>query len=294
MTIIKHNDEANDDMVLKPDLNITFKNKSSIKRSEESGILLEDEQAIAMLEGDISNDNASSGMAVLYAKTKLQADISITYPDHASLKKHVVFIPVIAKYAAAAIILLMISLGAWFIFNPAVGPNHSQYELLTLERISPDIENQITQDIKIEYRVTENMQMGAVPREMMQLGRLEGQSSNQITIPSTLTPSYAVLHARPSNPSSTLRTGTQDMALNEEPKKKTMMGKIFSGIFSRSQSSSGNDYPEAKPGTSENFSLWSIAKLGIKGVNALGDHDYTVVRNYNDKGKVKGVMVLDE
>ena len=82
--------------------------------------------------------------------------------------------------------------------------------------------------------------------------------------------------------------------MNEEPKKKTLAGKIFSGIFGRAKEpfEAGNTEELAK--ASEGFSLWNIVELGVKGVNAMGDHDYTMVPDYNSKGNVKGLIVLEE
>ncbi len=52
----KHKDEGFDEIIFKPDLDIRFGNKSSLKRSEETGIALEDEKAIAIIEGDAEMD----------------------------------------------------------------------------------------------------------------------------------------------------------------------------------------------------------------------------------------------
>jgi len=82
--------------------------------------------------------------------------------------------------------------------------------------------------------------------------------------------------------------------MNEEPKEKTLMGKIFSGMFGRIKAPFEGDNTQSEAGSSEGFSFWRIAELGVKGVNALGDHDYTLVRDYNDKGNVRGLIVVEE
>jgi len=65
-------------------------------------------------------------------------------------------------------------------------------------------------------------------------------------------------------------------------------------MFGRVKAPFESDNTQSETGSSEGFSFWDVAELGVKGVNALGDHDYTVVRDYNDKGNVRGLIVVEE
>jgi hypothetical protein len=287
----KHKDEGFDEMIFKPDLDIRFGNKSSLKRSEETGIPLEDEKAIAIIEGDAEMDKEAFELSVLYAKTKLQPDPVITYPHHASLKKRVAIIPLAARYAAAAAILLLFSLGIWFIFSPDVTPVRQVNDLARLESISTEHISSSQELSDMTYRKAEALQISSPGREIVKIEKINSTSSGHILASPTLASANIVLYSRPSNTQNP-EPGTQDIALNE-PKKKSLAGKIFSGMFSKAKAPFEGNAPSSESESSEGF-LWNLAELGMKGVNAMGDHDYTVVRDYNNKGNVKGLIVLEE
>ena len=101
-----------------------------------------------------------------------------------------------------------------------------------------------------------------------------------------------VLYVKPSSNQAAI-SDAREFALNE-PRKRTFMGKIFSGMFSKLKAPFENTDQTTEKETNENFSIWNLAQLGVKGVNAMGDHDYTLVRDYNKKGNVKGLIVLEE
>ncbi len=293
MAIKQHNGESNEDKVLKPDLDITYKHKSSIKRSEKTGITLENEKAIAMLEGDAASTDTPSGLAAIYSRTRLQTDRNVVYPNPESLKKRVAIIPVSLQYAAAAIILLLISIGAWFIFNQENLNEHIQYDLAKLESIQPDFGNPPQQSLSLEYRRTEIMQAAPMLREVVRIERLNVTPPDEIVVSSTIAATNLFLYTRPGSYQPPA-TSNQELAINTEPGKKTLMGKIFSGMFGRVKAPFESDNIQSGAGSSEGLSFWDIAELGVKGVNALGDHDYTVVRDYNDKGNVRGLIVVEE
>lgn len=295
----QHTDDKNDDMILKPDLNVTFEHKSSLLRSEKTGVTLEDEKAIAMLEGDASLEGGDAKLSMLFAKTKLQPDTSIVYPDTASLKKRVLIVPMIARYAAAAVIMLLITLGGWFIFSPEVLPERSQYELARLESVSSGFTGPDQQIHTLNYRTTENIQTATLQRENLQISRIETNQADMIAL-ATISQTNPVLAQRPiiiPIPASSIQdpvSSNDQLALNEEPKKKSLVGKIFSGVFGRARAPFENNDLAQEDKSDKGFSLWNIAELGMKGVNAMGDHEYTVVRDYNEKGNVKGLIVLEE
>ncbi|MCK5339108.1 MAG: hypothetical protein KAJ50_09865, partial [Bacteroidales bacterium] len=287
MAIKQHNGESNEDMVLKPDLDITFKHKSSIKRSEKTGITLENEKAIALFEGDAASSDTPSGLAAIYSRTRLQADRNVVYPDPESLKKRVAIIPVSLQYAAAAIILLLISVGAWLVFNQDVNHERLRHDLAKLERVSPDLEFGNILPARLTLRDQETVQIQSAQREVVQLSRIKSNNPDMLTISASLASSNMPMYPRTTD-FTLLNNDHEVLAVIEESKGKTLMGKIFSGMFGRVKAPFESDNKQSETGSSEGFSFWYIAELGVKSVNALGDHDYTVVRDYNDKGNVKG------
>jgi len=287
----QHMGDGNDDMVLKPDLNITYDHKSSLKRSEETGIGLEDEKAIAMMEGDSGLNDGSADLSMLYAKTKLQPDHDVVFPDVASLKKRVIIIPVAIRYAAAAIILLLISIGTWFVQKPELIHERMQYELANLESIRPEFKKHYQHAEHLTYRQTGGILVSQAQREMVYIDKIEGTYNDNLILSTTLSSSQTVLYPRQSNIQHP--TSTPPAYAQAEPKKKTLLGKVLSGIFSKAKSPFEGNIPSSESESSDGF-LWNLAELGMKGVNAMGDHDYTVVRYYNDKGNVKGLIVLEE
>jgi hypothetical protein len=89
-------------------------------------------------------------------------------------------------------------------------------------------------------------------------------------------------------------TGYEELAVAENPQTKTMAGKIINGFFGKFKKQSNTKNSNEQLPDQRNFSFWDIAEFGVKSVNAIGDHNYTLVREYNNNGKVKGVIILDE
>lgn len=287
MATNKHKD---DDMILKPDLSIMLRNKASLRRSEETGIPMEDEKVIAVLEGDIDSIKVDADLATAFASTKAHPDKAIVYPDPASLKKRVVLIPVTARYAAAAVILILISIGTWFMLNPAASPDREQFVLTSLDS-KPVIFEKTSSD-HIKFNGSDNSYSMIRAREELTLYKTEGKSPAQLQVQYSLSISDQMSDISPSNIQH-LTPNTLGYA-QIEPTKRSLLGKVFSGMFNRVKAPFERNEAQAKPGPEKGFSIWDIAELGVKGVNTLGDHEYTMVRNYNKKGKVKGITILDE
>ena len=270
-------------MILKPDLSIIFGNKASLKRSEETGILLEDEQVIALMEGDMQDTDVNGDLATIYASTKLQPDTAIAHPDHGSLKKRVVIIPVAARYAAAAVILLLVSIGSWITFSPGSSPVREVHTLASIE----------TKAVKLESISSGNIQLYSFSSEYSMITAREDYTLNKIDRKYTdqLQVQYALSISNASSgviPTSYQLPATSNLAYaNADRKKRTLMGKVFNGMFNRIKAPFERTEAQAKPGPEQGFSIWHLAELGVKGVNTLGDHEYTVIRDYNKKGNVK-------
>jgi hypothetical protein len=290
MAIDKHKDKNSDDMILKPDLDITFGNKDALKRSEETGIPLEDERIIALMEGDVQNESVDEELAAVYASTISHPDQGITYPDHASLKKRIAIIPMAARFAAAAVILLLVSIGVWLSLNKGPATERAEYALSSLKTKAIVLETMNT--IPIQYNIVEEGTAMIAAREEYVLSLLKSKDADPLQIQYALTISYEM--------SGINFPGTLDpapstyLANTDEPKKRTLMGKVFNGMFNRVKAPFERNEAQAKPGPEKGFSIWDIAEFGLKGVSTLGDHDYTLVRDYNEKGKVRRLVLVDE
>jgi len=293
-----HKGKEHRDFILKPDLSITFKGKQSLKRSEETGIPLEDEAVIAVMEGDAPGEVQNTELAALYAGTRLQPDKSITFPHAASLKKSPAIIPVYARYAAAAVILLFFSIGAWFIFQPSSTIESNKYELAKLEMIERQLPT--AEAIKIDpiSRETGQIQVSIRVRESIEIGTMSSLAYTPMDHRTNTSSMDIGIHYRsynfqdPTDVPSEFEGSSIDYAA-AEPKQKGLLGRVFSGLFKRVSAPFEGAEKETEKSSGDGF-LWNVAQLGVKSLNVLGDHDYTLVRDYNEKGNVKGVIVLDE
>ena len=287
----QHTANEHDDFTLKPDLSITFRGKASLKRSEETGIPLEDEAVIAAMEGDVAGREIETERAAIYANTRLQPDLNIYFPDPSSLKKRPAIIPLYARYAAAAVILLLISLGAWNLLGPGVTPETEKYELAKLVMIEVQFTTERTMQMDLGSRTADEMQVSVPVRESIELHKMGSLAYSPIDhIGTPAIKENFLLYRTPNTQSSTLNPTFYAEA---EPKEKGLIGRIFSGLFNKA-SAPFERSGENAAGASDDGFLWNVAQLGVKSINVLGDHDYTLVRDYNEKGNVKGVIVLDE
>jgi hypothetical protein len=287
------------------DQNIIFRNKKLLKKEESTPEFNEDDQmAIAYQEGDLSADDKLRADSMLdeddnfqqlhelYLRTRSIADYSITYPDKAVLKKksNVAFLfPQYLRYAAAAAIVIFIGITAYFRFAPADEPRITSIPQRLETRPSGHI------DLQPDYPVLKSR--NDVPSSVQMSWREEGIPPVRLASvhPLSVTPSaqdtYAavILIPRPFPVS-----GSDVFAMDEEIKKKSLMGKIFSGLFTKASAPFSVENSNRQTTDPGNLSIWDIADLGMKSINVLGDHDYTLVRKYNENGNVKGIMLAGE
>jgi hypothetical protein len=286
--------ESYDKVVMDPDVGIQYDKKQSLKRSEETGIPMDDQRAIAALEGDSDRRDADEELLAMYQHTRLSADPVIRFTEKASLKKRSVIIPPYVRYAAAAIIVMLIAAGAWFTFSPETGVQRNTHPIARLDSKPPASINLHTNPYRPVRRDTEHMQMTYANREAVRIDRVQYALAEKVSpspamavanFPAYLTPSAIQYEV----------SGMEDLAAEGEAKEKTLMGKILSGLANtvKAPFESRFERPE-KDNSRDKFTFWDLAELGLKGVNAIGDHDYTLVREYNENGKLKGVVVLDE
>jgi hypothetical protein len=287
------------------DPNIIFRNKKSLKKEESIPEFSKyDQMAIAYLEGDLSADDKLRADSMLdeddnfqelhehYLRTRSIADYSITYPDKTELKKksNVAFLlPQYLRYAAAAAIVILIGITAYFRFSPADDTRITSLPQRLETRPSGHIE------LQADYLVLKSR--NDVPSAVQMSWREEGIPPFRLASihPLTITPSAQGAYAAVIlTPRAYPVSGSDVFAMNKEEKQKSLVGKIFSGFFNKASESFSIENSSRQAGKSENLSIWDIADLGMKGINVLGDHDYTLVRKYNEEGNVKGVMLAEE
>ena len=287
------------------DQNIIFKNKKSLKKEDRTPEFSKNEQmVIAYLEGDLSVDDKLRVESILneddnfqqlhehYLTTRSITDYSITYPDKAELKKksNVAFLlPQYLRYAAAAAIVIFIGITAYFRFTPADDTRITNVPQRLETRQSGRIE------LQPDYLVLKSR--NNAPSSAQMSWRQEGippvrlASVYTLTVTSSAQNAYAavILVPRPFPVS-----GSDVFAMDTEAKQKNLVGKIFSGLFMKVSEPFSVENSSRQSTDSDKLSIWDVADLGMKGINVLGDHDYTLVRKYNEKGNVKGVMLAGE
>lgn len=286
----QHKGTDHNDFILEPDLTITFKGKESLKRSEETGIPLEDEAVIAIMEGDSFAEAVNDELAILYAGTRLQPDRNIAFPSPLMLKKRPAILPVYARYAAAAVISLLFAIGAWYLLGTGTTVENKRYELAEIQMIELQLTANRTIQMDLSSREVGQIQVSTSVRDSYELKSMASLSYTLIDPVFTTNSTDLDFQYRQSNP----QPSTSNIAYaNAETKKKGLLGRIFSGFFNRVAAPFEGSETDSEKSSGDGF-LWNVAQLGVKSVNVLGDHDYTLVRDYNEKGNVKGVIVLDE
>lgn len=292
-----------------PDLDVTYMNKASLKKQVFATPGEDDEMLIAYMEGDLPDSeitkiqkkietNARTKQAYeRYQATLFIPEMELAYPSKEELKRKTGTFIVFTRwttYAAAAVIIILIGLSGLLLFNSGNSVERDYYRLSSLEKYqvnyitvnqnraqlnTRNVLPMIIQPVMREYITIEKMPAGKEPEI------IASRSNYVLSLASTHTilfPSYQFMEE------------TETPALAEAQKEKTMAGRIISGVFGKVKRPASGEKRNDKNPEQGNFSFWDIAELGVKSVNAMGDHNYTLVREYNDKGKVKGVMILEE
>ncbi|MEN8223812.1 MAG: hypothetical protein ABFS05_00505 [Bacteroidota bacterium] len=289
--------EGYEAMALDPDPDLTFKDKHSLRRSTETGINMQEETAIAYFEGDLAEgenklDAKTMKLAGLYRQTKLHADKKITFPDPASLKKRIAIFPSTVHYAAAAVIIILMAWSGFWIFNPSTDNAGEQYVLISLDKhkIHSLAVNQ--KPDHLIHRAIILMKPASEEREQIKLSKMPpGDLPDHISAPAYYS-SGPVLIYRNMFPSFHLME--EENTLAESSDHKTAAGRVISGFINKAKAPFSVANKKDRTKDRNGFSFWDVADLGVQGVNMLGDHDYTLVRKYNEKGNVKGVRLLGE
>ncbi len=286
--------EEYETVLLQPEEGIIYKDKAGLMISEETGIPRRDEQAIAVYEGDEqSEDEKILALSALYHKTRSYPDHHIKHPDPAALKHSPVLVLLsrTAPYVAAAMIVLFVGLAAWFNSNPTSFPERENISLAAADPIEVSLIPASAPRPVPENRKTNAMLIPETEIDAWQLNTARSIPASSIRVPESMTGSTAYLfprqvYQRYQNP-------PENDALAEDAKEKSLVGKVFSGFFNKLKAPFEplkNDNPE----DDRNFSIWNLAEVGVMSVNAMGDHEYTLLREYDDRGRVRGVTILEE
>jgi hypothetical protein len=272
---------------------------------------LEDELLIGYLEGDLTEKKSLEVRSIIakdmrigrlyqqYQSAKLTADPNIGFPGKAGLKKKtgIIFLyPQTLKYAAAAMIIMMLGLSAYFVFTTGNVIEPTRYDLARLENRSATIitTNKLTDAPVMRERSVAQVQINhrekivAVKMIALNARGIEAGASEMLAAKQLATRSYVSL------PSFHESRPSEALAVNEVPRQKSFARKIISGLFSNIKNPFSTNQSDQEAGDQESRSVWNIADLGMKGVNALGDHEYTLIREYNEKGNVKGFRIVGE
>ncbi|MDT8392645.1 MAG: zf-HC2 domain-containing protein [Bacteroidales bacterium] len=293
---------------IKPDMNISFAAKNALKKSTAGkNHPTGDELLIAYLEGDLDKEEAirveaalhddehASERLVLLKSIILKPSLSIVYPKKEKLKKKTpggygTF--KVYAYAAAAVLLLFIGLSSVIMFYTT---NIETSDKPVIARAVPHtITNIAYEKASINPTMRADVSPIFTPAENERYVSEKLLPKSAIKIETTyINHNYIALYRQLPPPSYGLFSSGESLAEADAEYDKTLAGKIISGFFNKvSAPFKSVDREDEK--TKGNFSIWDIAEFGVKGVNALGDHEYTLVKRYNENGNVKGFMILEE
>jgi hypothetical protein len=290
-------------IVLEADGNISFPNKKELKKEYSKPAIAED-QLIAFLEGDLKEDEQDIMKTAIATDETLsrnyhtlrqtisKPDLTVNFPNKRKLKRKqaLVFTQTrIVTLAAAAAIILLFAIPAIINFQ---GPLNTTRESIVISKtysVAPGFIQPESRPGKLDGRIVAQAKFSQPLRNSVEIARIESLSATSIASQheNDFT-SIAYYREIP-----IYNYYDQSIANNEVGEEKTLAGKMLSGFFNRISSPFKNDNPRDVE-RSRDFNLWDLAEFGVKSINALGDHEYTLIRQYNEKGNVKGVMILEE
>lgn len=298
-----------DSISIKPDAQVSFAGKNMLKKQDrENKKTLSDELLIALLEGDLQAaekqeleaaleyDNEARLRIEHYRQTISLPDPQIAFPRKDLLRKKTA-LPLISRreyaYAAAALIIVLLGISALLLPGTHSTPAR---EDLAMDKASPVRASIIGQQPTM---ATLSMRPGMQPRitrmerEHIEIARTGSRMAHNIESFSLYNHSFLAYYRPVPGPLYENNSYDEFLATTDPLKEKTLTGKIIGNFFKRVKAPfvSENAGKEKNKG---NFSFWDLAELGVKGVNALGDHDYTLVKQYNENGNVKGLLLLEE
>ncbi|HSG68132.1 MAG TPA: hypothetical protein VK994_05450, partial [Bacteroidales bacterium] len=246
------------------------------------------------LELEISSSEELKALHAQFRQAKLTPDTGLQYLGAADLKRSLPLLGWTARrvIAAAAAVVILIGIASVLVFQTSGPVVRENFALNQAIQIKPD--HILTAHEMPSLRPREIPPASDQPseRESLMIAKAAPVTGTKITDPVTLNHTPVILYARipESNPYYPALNDAAPALANEN---KTLAGKVISGFFSKISAPFATDR-EKTADQNRKVTFWDLAELGVKSINVLGDHDYTLVREYNEKGNVKGVMLVEE
>jgi hypothetical protein len=292
---------------LRPDTGISLGNKDFLKRQTHEEEKASDEyRLIAMAEGDLSAGESEALIKQMadnadlkkqyhqYLAARMTADPGLVFPGKDCLKKTpALFLLRLKSLAAAAVILLALGLSylLFFVNKPA---SIETYSLEKLASIGPVMESQATPVLRLQTRELPPLAGPAEKRQtdqpeklaMLQTTKIQGHSA-----PKTMGINLAYRNEL-------FASGGWETNLPaahiEGTKDKSLAGKLIAGLFGKVTQVFSADDHRYQTKNKDGFTIWDLADLGLRGINTLGDHRHSLIREYDENGAVNGIIILSE
>ena len=290
---------------LAPDHSTFMPEADSLKKSLMDFSPLEG-RMIALTEGDLDRENEKALLDEIslseedklllekFRKTKLSPDTSITFSDAAALKKPVIILWQSTQRiaAVAAAVLILIGIASLFLFRPWTQDERESLAVQSIEKKNPEILSVAIERPSLKTRTSPIISSRPMEREEMNISRINPLTNSMVEDHRSTAYSTSILLARISD-LKPYYSVSQDELIAQGAENRTLAGKVISGFFNK-LSAPFNTSHEKAADRDRKVTFWDFAELGVKSFNVLGDHEYTLVKEYNDKGNVKGVMLLEE
>lgn len=267
-----------------------------------------DEMIIASMENDLTDEaaelldkfiglNPAYGRTrELYESTRLVPPV-ITFPGKRALKKGrrrgmVVYI---TSVAAAAAVFLFIFLGHLIEREPGGESLTAQQPVATLPKIGPSLEIRSPQPVIIPGRSSASDPRSArspeepAEREYFASSGLAPMKATAVKIThEPFVSRYLISRYEGTESAEILLTAWSD---DETPGSRSMAGRILAGLFrnAREMVVAGKEEESRK-----DFSIWTLADIGIRSYNTLADRDINL-ETYTDDGtgKIRSYLITE-
>ena len=267
-----------------------------------------DEMIIASMENDLTDEaaefldqfiglNPAYGVTrELYEATRLVPPV-ITFPGKRALKKGrrrgmVVFM---TSVAAAATVFLFIFLGHLIEREPGGESLTAQQQITTLPMIGPSLETRLPQPVILPGRSSASDSWSPrslekpVEREYFANNGLAPMKATAVQVThEPFVSRYLISRYEGTESAEILLTAWSD---DDTPGSRSMAGRILAGLFrnAREMAVAGK-----KEDSRKDFSIWTLADIGIRSYNTLADRDINLETNKDDEtGKVRSYLITE-
>lgn len=292
---------------------IKFRNKESLKRQEiaASGPVNESNYEtyfIAFHENDLNETEREHTLNFvrqnpemensfnLYAKTFLQADATVEYPDKQKLKKHPFAVYKTIAYAVAASLILL--LGWLFIFT-GEEPIRMRRQVATVEKMGISKQAATVETNQDLIRTKRLFERTAVvqppselytPREDLSIAALNMRQSDGVFDPLDISGNENILiELQFRDPRLNPSTNEKLFYTRNYEEDKTRAGRLLADAFGKVKSIFESEIPEIN---SPRINLWEVAEAGVRSYNFLMDKDVVFKKITDENGKVVSYALI--